>query len=156
MVERRPETSAPIVLTTGEPAGIGPDLVVQLLQQPLPGSFCVVTDPTLLLERARAIGLDLEEVEGGVAGPGGHLGVVPLLLRAPCSPGATPSGHRSRAGTSAHLCGGTIRRHTPRTPDPFASGLPAPRMMTRGSERGRVLQKVIFSTIAHCFLLRTR
>ncbi len=87
MAERRPETSAPIVLTTGEPAGIGPDLVVQLLQQPLPGSFCVVTDPTLLLERARAIGLDLEEVEGGVAGPGGHLGVVPVLLRAPCSPG---------------------------------------------------------------------
>ena len=66
------------MLTTGEPAGIGPDLVVQLLQQPLPGSFCVVTDPTLLLERARAIGLDLEEVDGGVAGPGGGTPTKPV------------------------------------------------------------------------------
>ena len=48
-----------LVLTPGEPAGIGPDLCVQLLREParLPAPLVVVADPALLAARARELGL---------------------------------------------------------------------------------------------------
>ena len=45
-----------LALTPGEPAGIGPDLVVQLVQEPFPAELVVVSDPDLLEARARRLG----------------------------------------------------------------------------------------------------
>ncbi len=41
-----------LALTPGEPAGIGPDLCVQLAQQPLPAAVVAVADPEMLQRRA--------------------------------------------------------------------------------------------------------
>ncbi|WP_392439961.1 4-hydroxythreonine-4-phosphate dehydrogenase PdxA [Edwardsiella piscicida] len=48
-----------IVITPGEPAGVGPDLIVQLAQRPWPAELVVCADPSLLEARARALGLPL-------------------------------------------------------------------------------------------------
>lgn len=48
-----------IALTVGEPAGIGPDLCVQLAQQPQACQLVAVADPELLMQRARQLGLSL-------------------------------------------------------------------------------------------------
>ena len=49
-----------IALTPGEPAGIGPDLVVSLAQQPQPHELVVIADPELLQTRAALLGLPLQ------------------------------------------------------------------------------------------------
>jgi len=41
-------TDIRLALTPGEPAGIGPDLCVQLAQQPLPAEVVAIADPALL------------------------------------------------------------------------------------------------------------
>lgn len=48
-----------IVITPGEPAGVGPDLVTVLAQQDWPVELVVCADPALLLERARQLALPL-------------------------------------------------------------------------------------------------
>jgi 4-hydroxythreonine-4-phosphate dehydrogenase len=48
-----------IVFTPGEPAGIGPDLCVQLAQWQLDAEVVSVADPNLLSQRARQLGLPL-------------------------------------------------------------------------------------------------
>ncbi|MGZ8217894.1 4-hydroxythreonine-4-phosphate dehydrogenase PdxA [Methylomagnum sp.] len=59
--------TARLVLTTGEPVGIGPDLCVGLAQAALPCDLTVVGDPALLQDRAARLGLTLrvEAVEPG-------------------------------------------------------------------------------------------
>lgn len=49
-----------IVITPGEPAGVGPDLVVALAQQDWPVELVVCADPALLLARARQLNLPLQ------------------------------------------------------------------------------------------------
>ena len=49
----------PVVITAGEPAGIGPDLVVQLAQQSLSCTPVVIADPEMLHQRAEILGLKL-------------------------------------------------------------------------------------------------
>lgn len=49
----------PIAFTPGEPAGIGPDLAVQLSMRPLDNVIVAVADPQLLSERARQLGIQL-------------------------------------------------------------------------------------------------
>jgi 4-hydroxythreonine-4-phosphate dehydrogenase len=49
----------PIAITSGEPAGIGPDLVVTIAQKPLPIPFIVVADADLLQQRAQRLNLPL-------------------------------------------------------------------------------------------------
>lgn len=49
-----------IAFTPGEPAGIGPDLCVQLAQKSLSTSLVVIADPNLLTSRAQQLGLKLE------------------------------------------------------------------------------------------------
>lgn len=46
-----------IALTPGEPAGIGPDLCIQLAQLDLPFELIVVASPELLKQRAQQLGL---------------------------------------------------------------------------------------------------
>ncbi|WP_163577497.1 4-hydroxythreonine-4-phosphate dehydrogenase PdxA [Halomonas faecis] len=82
-----------LALTTGEPAGIGPELVVQLAAAgELPSRTVAVGDPALLAERAGLLGvtLELRELARDEAVPApapGVLPVWPVALRAPSRPG---------------------------------------------------------------------
>ena len=49
-----------LAVTPGEPAGIGPDLVLQIAQQDWPHQLVVIADPALLRERAALLGLPIE------------------------------------------------------------------------------------------------
>ncbi|MDY6890706.1 MAG: 4-hydroxythreonine-4-phosphate dehydrogenase PdxA [Pseudomonadota bacterium] len=49
-----------LAITPGEPAGVGPELCVQLAQQALPCQLVAIADPALLRQRAAALGLELE------------------------------------------------------------------------------------------------
>ncbi|MDH5357059.1 MAG: 4-hydroxythreonine-4-phosphate dehydrogenase PdxA [Gammaproteobacteria bacterium] len=53
-------TCTRIALTAGEPAGIGPDLCVQIAQQPQRCEVVVIADPVLLRQRAERLGLSLK------------------------------------------------------------------------------------------------
>lgn len=86
--------AAPLLLTGGEPAGIGPDLIVQLAvaMSPVPHPWVAVGDPALFAERARALGEALEVVTlaAGETPSGMRRGVLPVWpvsLRAPCTAG---------------------------------------------------------------------
>lgn len=49
-----------VVITPGEPAGVGPDLVIQLAQQEWPVELVTCADPDLLQQRAALLGLPLQ------------------------------------------------------------------------------------------------
>lgn len=49
----------PIVVTAGEPAGIGPDLCLALARGPLAASLVIVADPDVLRSRAARLGIEL-------------------------------------------------------------------------------------------------
>ena len=83
--------STPLVLTAGEPAGIGPDLCVQLAIAPPDIPIVVVADKNLLLQRARQLGIVLQ-VRDYAAGQQNAvqpntLTVIHQPLAAPCSAG---------------------------------------------------------------------
>ncbi len=81
---------APLIYTPGEPAGIGPDLIIQLAQQTLPCSLLVIADPALLTARAAQLGLPLtihEYPQPAIAHQPGHLSVLPVHLAQPCESG---------------------------------------------------------------------
>lgn len=50
---------APLVITSGEPAGIGCDLCVQIAIEPPAVPFVVIGDKNLLQQRAKQLGIDL-------------------------------------------------------------------------------------------------
>jgi 4-hydroxythreonine-4-phosphate dehydrogenase len=52
-----------IALTSGEPAGIGPDLCIQLAQQAQRHQIVVIADPELLQQRADELGLPIKLIE---------------------------------------------------------------------------------------------
>jgi 4-hydroxythreonine-4-phosphate dehydrogenase len=52
-----------IAITAGEPAGIGPDLVVAMAQQAWPVEIIVVVSKQLMLERAEQLGLSLTLID---------------------------------------------------------------------------------------------
>lgn len=49
-----------IVLTAGEPAGIGPDLAIQIAQSAQDYELIVIADPVLLWQRAAQLNIDVE------------------------------------------------------------------------------------------------
>lgn len=49
-----------IAITPGEPAGIGPDIVLQIAQYNFPAELVVIADPQLLIQRAKKLKLDIE------------------------------------------------------------------------------------------------
>lgn len=51
------ETNKPIALTAGEPAGIGPDIVLSLLQTAITTPLRIFADPHCLEQRAKLLGL---------------------------------------------------------------------------------------------------
>ena len=81
-------TMPPLVLTTGEPAGVGPELTVQLLQHPLPSPLVIAGDPDLLLERAALLSLPLALKGNALLAPGGEAALLPVALGAPSIPGS--------------------------------------------------------------------
>lgn len=81
-----------IALTPGEPAGIGPDLCVQLAQQALPCELVCFADPDLLQQRAQQLKLPLQLHQFDPSKPAtlqqpGHLLLHPLSLRRPAQCG---------------------------------------------------------------------
>ncbi len=99
-----------LAITPGEPAGIGPDIVLQLAQQAIAAHLVVFADPDLLTQRAAQLGLAIQlhtilprfstafQSERGptspprfskhwISEPGphqpGHLYVIPVLLSQP-------------------------------------------------------------------------
>jgi 4-hydroxythreonine-4-phosphate dehydrogenase len=90
-----PDKPAPLkrlLITPGEPAGIGPDLVISLAQAAHEQAWLVIADPALLAARARQLGLPLKLIETGLDQPPqpdapGTLRVLPLPLAVPARPG---------------------------------------------------------------------
>ena len=81
-----------LLLTPGEPAGIGPDLTVSIAQQQWPARLVAIADPELLAARARTTGqsLRIHTVDTPDAAPphrAGTLCVWPVALRAPVRAG---------------------------------------------------------------------
>ena len=61
MTKSAPHSQVPrIVVTPGEPAGIGPDVVLMAAQKPWNADLLCVADQDLLRERALQLGLDIE------------------------------------------------------------------------------------------------
>ncbi|WP_312120173.1 4-hydroxythreonine-4-phosphate dehydrogenase PdxA [Pantoea vagans] len=81
-----------VVITPGEPAGIGPDLTVQLAQQSWPVELVVCASPALLQQRAAQLGLPLtlRTYQPGVAAEpqqAGTLTVLPIETAETVTPG---------------------------------------------------------------------
>jgi len=77
-----------IAVTPGEPAGIGPELLVMLAQRASAFGLIAIADPQLLGERAEALGLPLRILPPDpLPAPAGALRVLPVQLRAPAHPG---------------------------------------------------------------------
>ncbi|EAA7241799.1 4-hydroxythreonine-4-phosphate dehydrogenase PdxA [Salmonella enterica] len=81
-----------VVITPGEPAGIGPDLVVQLAQRAWPIELVVCADGALLTERAAMLGLPLSLLPyspdvPAAPQPAGTLTLLPVSLYTPAIPG---------------------------------------------------------------------
>ncbi len=82
----------PLAITPGEPAGIGPDLVLKQALNRHDGPWFAIADPGMLASRATLLGLDitLQEVHSPAeltSHAPGTLPVLPVQLRAPCEPG---------------------------------------------------------------------
>ncbi len=89
-----------VIITPGEPAGIGPDLVVQLAQRDWPVELVVCADATLLTDRAAMLGLPLSLLPWSPSQPAqpqcaGTLTLLPISLRTPTVAGqlSVENGH---------------------------------------------------------------
>ena len=83
---------APIAITAGEPAGIGPDLLLMLAGEPTRVRWLAIADAALLRARAQLLGLAVDIVPLGSAeaarGSGhGRLEVLDVHMPAECVPG---------------------------------------------------------------------
>ena len=73
-------STAPIVVSSGEPSGIGPDICLQLAARNWPVPLVILGDKTLLAARAKMLGI-------GIA----NLNICHIALNAPCVAGALNS-----------------------------------------------------------------
>lgn len=82
-----------LVITPGEPAGIGPDITLRIAQQNFNAEIFVIADPDLLAQRAQLLGLDVQlnifdklptDLNKHRAG---QLNILPVKLATPCVPG---------------------------------------------------------------------
>jgi 4-hydroxythreonine-4-phosphate dehydrogenase len=123
----------PLAITAGEPAGIGPDLCVQLAVVPPSVPFVVIADKKLLQHRAAQLGIALQvremgsgewEVGSETAHASPHLPlptsyslpVIHIPLVVPCSPGVL------NAANSAYVLS-TLRRAVQGCQDGEFSGM---------------------------------
>jgi len=81
-------TPLQLAITPGEPAGIGPELIVQLAQERSPHELVAYADPQLLASRAEALGLPLRlRPPSGAALAPAELAIVPVPLAGKSVPG---------------------------------------------------------------------
>lgn len=81
-----------LVLTPGEPAGIGPDISIQLARRARGYDLVVIADPEVLAQRARQHGLTLtldsyDPTQPPEPGAAGKLKILPLPTLTPVIPG---------------------------------------------------------------------
>ena len=78
-----------IAISVGEPAGIGPDILIQTVQKQRKDLLIAYADPDLIAERARLLKLPLKltDPESKDAYSPGTLSIVPYKLALPCRPG---------------------------------------------------------------------
>jgi len=78
-----------IAISVGEPAGIGPDILIQTVQKRRKDLLIAYADPDLITERARLLKLPLKltDPESKDAYSPGTLSIVPHKLALPCRPG---------------------------------------------------------------------
>lgn len=77
-----------LLITPGEPAGIGPDLVIKAAWKNLTSGAVIVADPDLLMERAKSLGLEIKLKDYSIPGesrPGdsrpGEINIIPISLK---------------------------------------------------------------------------
>ncbi|MDA1381364.1 4-hydroxythreonine-4-phosphate dehydrogenase PdxA [Plesiomonas shigelloides subsp. oncorhynchi] len=85
-----------LVITPGEPAGVGPDLIIKLAQQAWPAELVVCADPALLQARAATLQLPLtllpyQPERTPQAQTAGTLTLLPVSLSTPAIPGQLDS-----------------------------------------------------------------
>lgn len=103
-----------VVITPGEPAGIGPDLVVQLAQRDWPVELVVCADAAMLTDRANQLGLPLSLLPYSPDTPAkaqtaGTLTLLPVALRAPVIAGQlTVENGEYVVQTLARACDGCL------------------------------------------------
>ena len=94
--------SNPLAVTPGDPAGIGPDLCLQLACEPTQAdvSWFAIADPEALSQRARTLNLPVEireyrnqSPDSGPNSGNGRLQVLPIPLSAPAQPGRPDPAH---------------------------------------------------------------
>lgn len=100
----QPAALPTIALTAGEPAGIGPDLCIQLAQRNFPASLVVIADRSLLAQRTVQLGLPLQlsDYTGRAATPhtAGKLHILHQPLATATRPGQLdPANSRYVLGT---------------------------------------------------------
>ncbi len=78
-----------IVVTAGEPAGIGPELCLALADSPWSTKIVVIADPTMLADRAVAIGrkINLSTYDPNTEAAEGSLQILDIPLAEPATPG---------------------------------------------------------------------
>ncbi|MEB6379867.1 4-hydroxythreonine-4-phosphate dehydrogenase PdxA [Leclercia adecarboxylata] len=103
-----------VVITPGEPAGIGPDLVVQLAQRSWPVELVICADASVLEARAKQLNLPLtllpyQAENAPLPQQAGTLTLLPVPLRTPVTPGqlSTENGHYV-VETLARACDGCL------------------------------------------------
>ena len=105
-----------LALTPGEPAGVGPELCVRIAQRDWPAGLVAFADPDLLHAAAARLDLPLELIAHDPGAPpaaqaAGTLGIAPLPLAAPVTPGHLDPANAGyvldtlRAATTACLAG---------------------------------------------------
>jgi 4-hydroxythreonine-4-phosphate dehydrogenase len=81
-----------LLITPGEPAGIGPDILIQLAQASSAAEWVAIADPDLLMARAKQLHLPLSLIECDIdANPKPHLPgtlkIIPHALKREVTPG---------------------------------------------------------------------
>lgn len=86
-------TNARLIITSGEPAGIGPDLCLMLAQHLFTAQLVVAADPELLAQRAKQLGLSIQlktfHPDDYQPAQHGEIIVAPVTLSQPCEAGIT-------------------------------------------------------------------
>lgn len=96
-----------LALTAGEPAGIGPDLCVQIAQQSLPCKLVVIADRELLLARAQQLKLPLKLLNMSTPAPSQHQMGSLQVLHVPLTESAIPGALNS---ANAHYVLATLQK----------------------------------------------
>lgn len=89
-----------LLITPGEPAGIGPDITIQIAQQAWPAELIVIADPDLLLQRAKQLGLPLSLIPCDINAPAQNhqpstLKILPVKLQGDVIAGVANHAHAS-------------------------------------------------------------